>query len=60
MLAGVKGPFCFGDKPTMADICLVPQLVNARRFHADTSNWPRLLEREIRLQCAAVFRSRRA
>lgn len=26
------GPFSFGDTPTLADICLVPQLVNARRF----------------------------
>ena len=26
------GPFCFGDQPTLADICIVPQLFNARRF----------------------------
>jgi maleylpyruvate isomerase len=34
--------FCFGDKPGLADICLVPQLVNARRFGVDL-RWPRLL-----------------
>lgn len=28
-------PFCFGDTPGLADICLVPQLVNARRFGAE-------------------------
>ena len=41
-----KGPFCFGDKPTMADLCLVPQLANARRFGVDVSAFPRLLEAE--------------
>jgi maleylpyruvate isomerase len=46
LIAGEKGPFCFGDKPTMADICLVPQLVNARRFGADISGFKRILEAE--------------
>jgi maleylpyruvate isomerase len=27
-----EGAFCFGDTPGLADICLIPQLVNARRF----------------------------
>jgi maleylpyruvate isomerase len=40
-----SGPFCFGDQPTLADICLVPQLANARRFGADLT-WPRLLAAE--------------
>lgn len=40
------GPFCFGATPTMADVCLVPQLVNARRFGADVSVFPRLLQAE--------------
>lgn len=46
LIAAEKGPFCFGDKPTMADICLVPQLVNARRFGADISGFKRILEAE--------------
>lgn len=29
------GRFCFGDTVTLADVCLVPQLVNARRFGVD-------------------------
>lgn len=29
------GRFCHGDRPTMADLCLVPQLYNARRWQAD-------------------------
>jgi len=32
LIAGGAGPFCFGGAPTIADICLVPQLANARRF----------------------------
>ncbi len=40
------GPFCFGSAPTLADICLVPQLANARRFACDLSFCPRLLAAE--------------
>jgi maleylacetoacetate isomerase len=29
------GRFCHGDRPTMADLCLVPQVYNARRWQAD-------------------------
>jgi maleylpyruvate isomerase len=46
LIRGEKGPFCFGDKPTIADLCLVPQLANARRFGDDVSGFPRLLEAE--------------
>lgn len=46
LVANEPGPFCFGDVPTMADVCLVPQLVNARRFGADVSGFKRLLEAE--------------
>lgn len=34
LIDGQSGPYCFGDRVTLADICLVPQLVNARRFGA--------------------------
>ena len=36
------GPFCFGKEPTLADICLIPQVANARRFKADISHLTRL------------------
>ncbi|MCF4099544.1 maleylacetoacetate isomerase [Maritalea mediterranea] len=36
-------PFSLGDAPTMADICLMPQLYNARRWEVDLSNMPRIL-----------------
>jgi maleylpyruvate isomerase len=35
--------FCFGDRPGLADACLVPQMENARRFNSDLSQYPRLL-----------------
>ena len=35
--------FSFGDAPTMADICLMPQLYNARRWEVDLSSMDRIL-----------------
>ncbi len=37
------GAFCFGDRPTLADVCLVPQMTNARRVHTDLTPYPTLL-----------------
>jgi len=37
------GRFCHGDSPTMADVCLVPQVFNARRFSVDMNSFPRIL-----------------
>ena len=37
------GKFLFGDEPTIADICLVPQLYNARRFKVALDQYPTLL-----------------
>jgi maleylacetoacetate isomerase/maleylpyruvate isomerase len=38
---GLSGDFCLGDRVGMADICLVPQVANARRFNCDVSPYPR-------------------
>ena len=43
---GRPGPFCCGAAPTLADVCLVPQLGNARRFGCDLSRLPRLVAAE--------------
>lgn len=40
--ADPKGPFLCGDQVTMADLVLVPQLYNARRFDCDLAPYPRL------------------
>lgn len=39
-----RGAFCFGHAPSLADLCLVPQLYNARRFACDLSACPTLLQ----------------
>jgi maleylpyruvate isomerase len=46
LLDSQPGPFCFGSLPTLGDICLVPQLYNARRFGCDLSGLQRLLVAE--------------
>lgn len=37
-----SGLCCFGDEPTLADICLIPQMHNAQRFNVDLSAFPTL------------------
>jgi len=46
------GSFCHGDVPTIADICLVPQLANARRVDLDLAPYPTLLR--IETACIAL------
>lgn len=55
LLANVLGPFCFGATPTLADICLIPQLGNARRFGVDVARFPRLLESETACSALPAF-----
>ncbi|QNL18316.1 maleylacetoacetate isomerase [Hyphobacterium sp. CCMP332] len=40
---GRGGPYLWGSKPTLADIYLVPQMYNARRFGVDLAAFPRLV-----------------
>ena len=35
--------YCFGDSPTLADCCLVPQIFNAQRFQVDLAGLPRVM-----------------
>lgn len=37
-----EGPFSFGASPTLADLCLIPQVYNAVRFQVDLSSTPRV------------------
>lgn len=46
MAAPKAGKFLFGDGPSGADVCLVPQLYNARRFNVPLDDYPTLLRAE--------------
>jgi maleylpyruvate isomerase len=52
LLAGGDTRFCFSDAPGLADICLIPQLYNARRFGVDLAPMPRLLA--VEAACAPL------
>jgi maleylacetoacetate isomerase len=55
LIANEPGPFCFGATPTIADLCLVPQLANARRFGVDVNAFPRLLQAEAAAKAMEAF-----
>lgn len=55
MVAAHGGLYCFGDRVSLADICLVPQFYNARRFAVDVARYPALLAIDSRLQSLPAF-----
>jgi maleylpyruvate isomerase len=55
MVTVYGGEFCFGRRVTLADVCLVPQMYNARRFAVDLAPYPRLLAIDSRLQSLSAF-----
>jgi maleylpyruvate isomerase len=55
LIAKEGGPLCFGAEPTLADLCLVPQLANARRFGVDVNAYPRLLRAEAAAKAMPAF-----
>jgi maleylacetoacetate isomerase len=57
LLPNATSTFCFGDTPGLADICLVPQLFNARRFKCDLSAAPRLVAIDAACQALPAFAS---
>jgi maleylpyruvate isomerase len=59
LVAREPGPFCFGSAPTLADVCLVPQLGNARRFKVDVGRFARLLEAEAAAAALPAFAAAR-
>jgi maleylacetoacetate isomerase len=58
MVATTAGRFAYGDTPTLADCCLVPQVYNARRYHCDVEPYPTL--RRIEAACLALDAFERA
>ena len=51
------GPFCFGKQPTLADVCLIPQLFNARRFATPLDHLPKILAVEAACAELPAFRA---
>ena len=51
------GRFCHGDAPTLADVCLVPQVFNARRFAVDLEPYPRIVGIDAACRDLAEFQS---
>ncbi len=47
--------FAFGETPSLADICLVPQMANARRFKTDLAPYPRLVAIDERARAHPAF-----
>jgi maleylacetoacetate isomerase len=45
-------PVCVGDIPTLADICLIPQVYNAKRFNFSMDNYP--LINQINTYCLTL------
>ncbi len=55
--AGQEGAaFCHGERPTLADVCLVPQVYNARRFDCDLSALPRVVAIDAACTALEAFR----
>jgi maleylacetoacetate isomerase len=53
--AAKAGAFMFGDAPTLADVCLVPQMFNARRFDMALDAWPTLVRADASARALEPF-----
>jgi maleylacetoacetate isomerase len=49
------GRFLFGDAVTLADVCLVPQMYNARRFDLPLEAWPNLVRADAEASALEAF-----
>ena len=54
---GATGAYLFGDAVTLADVCLVPQMWNARRLQADIARFPKLVALDMRLNALPAIRA---
>jgi maleylacetoacetate isomerase len=51
--------FCYGTQVTLADVCLVPQMYNARRFDVDLAAYPNLVAINDHLEQLPAFAAAR-
>lgn len=56
-LKHVGSDFLFGDTPSLAEVCLVPQMANARRFDTDLTAFPRLVDVDAKCQEVPAFKA---
>ena len=54
-VAANGGPYCLGAELSIVDVCLAPQMVNARRFKVDVSAFPTLVAIDNRLRVLPAF-----
>ena len=57
LAAPSAGEFLFGDSVTLADVCLVPQLYNARRFSVPLEAYPTLLRADANAAALPAFQA---
>ncbi len=55
VMAGEAGEYLSGDAPGLADICLVPQMYNARRFGVEVDTYPTLARIDATLTALPAF-----
>jgi maleylacetoacetate isomerase len=55
LLGESAGRYCFGDDVTIADVCLVPQMYNARRFGCDLTPFPTVVRVTDTLRALPAF-----
>jgi glutathione S-transferase len=55
ILARSAGAFCVGDAPSLADVCLVPQVYNGRRYECDLAPYPTILRIDERCRQIEAF-----
>jgi len=55
MLSENPSQFCCGERPTMADLCLIPQIYNARRWGLNLDALRRITEVDVRCAALAAF-----
>ena len=51
------GAFTFGDRPGLADVCLIPQLASAARFNVDISDLKRLADIQAACNSLEAFKA---